>query len=164
SNGAVNPISQLVPNPLQPANGPLKAFTGSIGQATIQRYVAYLPYPYLFGGRIDNSLGFADYNALQVRVSHAFAGGFMMDLNYTWSKELDYTSTATEDGQGFNSGGTANAPDILNLRNNRKYGSADSPHRFTGVLVYELTFGSGKDLVPGSKLIKQVVGVWILGW
>jgi proline iminopeptidase len=43
----------LVPNPLQPASGPLKPFTGAIGQATIQRYVQYLPYPYLFGGRID---------------------------------------------------------------------------------------------------------------
>jgi hypothetical protein len=163
SNGTLNPMTQLIRNPLQPANGPLKPFTGAIGQATIQRYVAYLPYPYLFGGRIDNSLGFADYHAMQLRLSHAFASGFQMDLNYTWSKELDYTSTATEDGQGFNSGGTANAPDILNLRNNRKYGSADSPHRFTAVIVYELPFGPGKALAPSSKMLQHVIGNWQLG-
>jgi hypothetical protein len=86
-----------------------------------------------------------------------------MDFNYTWSKELDYTSTATEDGQGFNSGGTAGAPDILNLRNNRRYGSADVPHRATVVMVYELPFGPGKALAPGNKVLRHIVGNWQAG-
>lgn len=163
SNGTLNPMTQLVTNPLQPANGPLRPFTGAIGQQTIQRYVQYLPYPYLFGGRVNNSRGYADYHAMQLRVSHAFVNGFQMDLNYTWSKELDYTSTATEDGQGFNAGGSAGAPDILNLRNNRKYGSADTPHRFTAVFVYELPFGPGKALAPSSKLLQHMIGNWQLG-
>ena len=108
--------------------------------------------------RINDSRGFADFNSLQVRLSHAFSHGFQFDFNYTWSKELDYTSTATEDGQGFNSGGTAGAPDILNLHNNRRYGSADTPHRATAVLVYELPFGPGKALATANKLLNAIVG------
>src|SRR5262245_28633223 len=165
SNGTLNPANQLVPNPLQPAGGPLRPFNGTIGVATIPRYVTYLPYPYLFGNssRINDSRGFADYHSLQLRLTHAFSSGLQMDLNYTWSKELDYTSTAIEDGQGFNSGGSAGAPDILNLNNNRRYGSADVPHRFAGVMVYELPFGPGKKLAPGNKVLQHVIGNWQVG-
>ncbi|HXA52318.1 MAG TPA: TonB-dependent receptor [Candidatus Acidoferrum sp.] len=165
SSGATNPANLLVPNPLQPASGPLKPFNGAIGAATVQQFVPYLPYPYLYGtgSRINDSRGFADFNSLQVRVSHAFAHGFQVDFNYTWSKELDYTSTATEDGQGFNSGGTAGAPDILNLYNNRRYGSADTPHRATAVIVYELPIGPGKALNPHNKVVSAIVGNWQAG-
>src|SRR5262249_23748373 len=112
SNGATNPATLLVPNPLQPSSGPLRNFNGAIGAATVQQFVTYLAYPYLYGvaSRINDSRGFADFNSLQVRLGHAFSHGILLDLNCTWSKELDYTSTATEDGQGFNSGGTAGAP------------------------------------------------------
>jgi len=164
SNGALNPANEQIANPLQPASGPLLRFNGVIGGATIPRYVSYLPYPYLFGdgARINDSRGFADYNAMQLRLSHSLSSGFLFDLNYTWSKELDYTSTATEDGQGFNSGGTAGAPDILNLRNNRRYGSADVPHRFTAVGVYELPFGAGKPFDPKNRLARSLLGGWQL--
>jgi hypothetical protein len=162
SNGATNPATLLVPNPLQPSSGPLKNFNGAIGAATVSQFVTYLPYQYLYGStsRINDSRGFADFNSLQVRLSHAFSHGFQLDFNYTWSKELDYTSTATEDGQGFNSGGTAGAPDILNLYNNRRYGSADTPHRATAILVYELPFGPGKALAPSNKVLNAIVGSW----
>jgi hypothetical protein len=164
-NGVTNPANVLVPNPLQPKSGSLLPFNGAIGAATISQYIPYLPYQYLFGtgARINDSRGFADFNSLQVRFSHAFSHGFQLDFNYIWSKELDYTSTATEDGQGFNSGGTAGAPDILNLYNNRRYGSADTPHRATAVLVYELPFGPGKALATGSKLLNHVIGNWQVG-
>lgn len=162
SNGTLNPANQQIPNPLQPGDGTILPFNGVIGGATIPRYVAQLPYPHLFGNssRINDSLGFADYHALQLRMSHSFSSGFLLDLNYTWSKELDYTSTATEDGQGFNSGGSAGAPDILNLNNNRRYGSADVPHRFTAVAVYELPFGAGKPWNPSNRIASGLVGGW----
>jgi trimeric autotransporter adhesin len=164
SNGTLNPANEQVPNPLQPASGPLLPFNGVIGGRTIPRYITYLPYPYLFGdgSRINDSRGFADYNALQLRLSHSFASGFLFDMNYTWSKELDYTATATEDGQGFNSGGSGGGPDILNLRNNRRYGSADAPHRFTAVAVYELPFGVGKMFNPSNRFVSSLVSGWQL--
>lgn len=162
SNGTLNPADQQIANPLQPSSGSRLPFNGVIGGATIPRYVSYLPYPHLFGNsaRINDSRGFANYQSLQLRLSHSFSSGFLFDMNYTWSKELDYTATATEDGQGFNSGGSAGAPDIINLNNNRRYGSADVPHRFTAVAVYELPFGAGKALNPTNGLLSGLVSGW----
>jgi hypothetical protein len=163
NSGTLNPANQLVANPLQATSGPLIPFTGTIGQATAPQYLKYLPYPYLFGGQINDSRGFGDFHSMQVHVSHAFANGFQLLFNYTWSKELDYTSTATEDGQGYNRGGSGGSPDILNLRNNRRYGSADQTHRANLVGVYELPFGPGKPLAPSNKVIAHIIGHWQAG-
>jgi hypothetical protein len=165
SNATLNPANVQVKNPFQPASGPLLPFAGTMGGATVPQFVTLLPYPLLYGtgSRINDSLGFANYHSLQLRLSHAFANGFHLEANYTWSKELDYTTTAIEDGQGFNSGGSAGAPDLLNLNNNRKYGLADQPHRFNGIFVYELPFGEGKALAIRNKALRNVVGQWQLG-
>jgi hypothetical protein len=124
-----------------------------------------LPYPLLFGNssRINDSRGYASYHSLQARLSHAFSNGFQLDANYTWSKELDYTTTAIEDGQGFNSGGTASAPDLLNLGNNKKYGFSDQPHRFVGVMLYESPFGAGKRFEIRNRIMRAVAGNWHTG-
>ena len=39
-----------------------------------------------------------------MRVSRRYSNGFMLDVNYTWSKNIDNTDTV-EDNQGFNIGG-----------------------------------------------------------
>jgi hypothetical protein len=165
SNGTLNPANVQVKNPFQPASGALLPFVGTLGGATVPQYTTLLPYPLLFGNsaRVNDSRGYAAYHSLQLRVSHAFAAGFQLDANYTWSKELDYTTTAIEDGQGFNSGGTAGSPDLLNVNNNKKYGFSDIPHRFVGVLLYELPFGAGKALEIRSKVLRSVVGKWQMG-
>jgi hypothetical protein len=165
SNGTLNPANVQVKNPWQPANGSLLPFAGTLAGATVPQYVTMLPYPLLFGNssRINDSRGYASYHSLQARLSHAFANGFQMDANYTWSKELDYTTTAIEDGQGFNSGGTASAPDLLNLRNNKKYGFSDQPHRFVGVMLYESPFGSGKRLEIRNRILRSIAGDWHTG-
>ena len=41
-----------------------------------------------------------------LRVSRRFSNGFMIDVNYTWSKNIDNTDTV-EDNQGFNAGAGA---------------------------------------------------------
>ena len=165
SNGTLNPANQQVANPLQPASGSLLPFVGTLGGATMPRYVTQLPYLMLFGtgARVNDSNGYANYQSMQLRLGHAFSSGFQFDANYTWSKELDYTTTATEDGQGFNSGGSAGAPDILNLENNKKYGFSDIPHRFVGVLLYELPFGQGKMLAIRNPVARAIVGNWQIG-
>jgi hypothetical protein len=65
SNGATIPSNVQVPNPLQPAGGPLRNFNGAIGAATVSQFVPYLPYPHLYGtgARINDSRGFADYHS-----------------------------------------------------------------------------------------------------
>jgi trimeric autotransporter adhesin len=171
SNGTLNPANQQVANPFQPTSGPLLPFVGALGGATIARYATLLPYPHLFAAEtvsvrtssLSDSSGFATYHSLQLRLSHAFSNGFQLDANYTWSKSLDYTNTAAEDTQGFNAGGTAAAPDLLNKYNNKKYSFSDIPHRFVGIAVYELPFGTGRPLEIRNRVVRSIVGRWQTG-
>jgi Carboxypeptidase regulatory-like domain len=165
SNGALNPANAQVQSPYQPATGALIPFTGTLAGRTIPQFITSLPYPLLYGSGagVNESNGYASYNSLQVRVSHAFSSGLHLDFNYTWSKELDYTSSGIEDGQGTNSGGTAASPDLLNIRNNRNYGLADQPHRFVSSIVYESPFGKGRSFALNNAVARGVLGNWSLG-
>ena len=49
SNGTLNPATQQVPNPFQPATGPRLAFAGPLAAATIARQNTLFPYPLLIG-------------------------------------------------------------------------------------------------------------------
>ena len=71
SNGTLNPATQLVPNPFQPASGPLLPFAGALGAATIARQNTLFPYPLLIGSNaaVDRSGATADYHAMVLRVS-----------------------------------------------------------------------------------------------
>ena len=165
SNGQTNPANVQVQNPWQPATGALLPFTGTLAGRTIPQFVALLPYPLLYGSGagVDESNGYASYNSLQVRMRHTFSAGLHLEFNYTWSKELDYTSTAIEDGQGVNSGGTIGSPDLINNGNNRRYGLADQPHRFVGIVTYESPFGTGKPLALHSRVARGLLGNWSTG-
>jgi trimeric autotransporter adhesin len=172
SNGATDPAMVQVPNPWQPATGPLLPFTGTLAGRTIPQYVTMLPYPLLYGATaanygagsgVNQSNGFSSFTSLQARLVHSFSSGFHLEMNYTWSKTLEVTSTVIEDGQGVNSGGTAAAPDVLNMNNDRRYGFADQPHRFVGVLVYESPFGAGKPLALSNRIARSLLGGWSTG-
>jgi Carboxypeptidase regulatory-like domain len=173
SNGATNPANTLVPNPYQPSTGPLLPFQGPLSARTIAQFIPLLPYPLLTGGGLNGSFstgsglngsnGFASYNSLQVRLSHAFSAGLHLDLNYTWSKELDFTSTGIEDGQNVDPSGSISNPDLINLRSNRNYGTADQPHRFVATLVYVSPFGADGPLALSSRAARYMLGNWSIG-
>jgi hypothetical protein len=162
SNGSTNPANIQVPNPWQPATGPLLPFTGTLASRTVPQFVTMLPYPLLYGSGagVNESNGFASYNSLQLRVRHAFSSGLTLQADYTWSKELDYTSTAIEDGQGVNAGGSISSPDLTNINNNRRYGLSDQPNRFVAVLVYDSPFGKGRPLQLNNGIAQHILGGW----
>jgi hypothetical protein len=87
------------------------------------------------------------------------------EVNYTWSKELDYTSTGIEDGQGVNSGGAfgGSQADLINPQNNKHYGLADQPSRLVGILTYESPFGKGKHFALSNGFARAIAGNWTLG-
>jgi hypothetical protein len=165
SNGKTNPANVLVPNPYQPAGGPLLPFQGSLAGSTIQQFITMLPYPLLYssGAGLNGSTGYASYNSFQTRLRHAFSDGLLLDLNYTWSKELDFTSTGIEDGQGVNYGGTLGTPDLINNSLNRNYGLADLPHRFVATVVYTSPFGANGPLTLDNRMARTVLGDWSVG-
>ena len=162
SNLTLNPASVLIANPFQPTDGSVRNFTGSLGAATIARQSTYNPYPLLLGLGLNQSKAWARYNSLQARLTRAFANGFHMDLNYTWSKELDNSDTM-EDNQYGNPGGTATGLDIKNLKNNMRFGGSDVTHRMSGVFLYDLPIGKGKLLDPSNKVLKSVLSGWQTG-
>ncbi len=95
---------------------------------------------------------------------HTFSSGLHLEFNYTWSKELDYTSTAIEDGQGVNSGGTIGSPsgpDQLS-RTTDITGSPTSRNRFVAVM-YESPFGAGKSFALGNRVARGLAGGWNTG-
>jgi hypothetical protein len=165
SNGATNPANVLIPNPYQPATGALLPFQGSLAGSTIQQFITLLPYPLLYssGAGLNGSTGFASYNSFQTRLRHAFSSGLYLDVNYTWGKELDFTTTGIEDGQGVNYGGTQGTPDLLNNSLNRNYGAADMPHRVVATLTYASPFGANGPFTLSNKLGRAVLGDWTVG-
>jgi hypothetical protein len=161
SNGTTNPQTQQVPNPYQPATGALLPFQGSLASRTIQQQIPLFPYPMLYGGGLNGSTGFANYNSLQLKMSHT-SHGLSVQVNYTWSKELDFVTTGIEDGQGVNATNTGaiSTPDLVNNRLNRNYGSDDMPHRIVGIVVYQSPFSAGGPLEPSNKVARGVLGGW----
>lgn len=167
SNGATNPSNVQVPNPWQAASGPLLPFTGTLAAATVPAFVPQLPYPLLYGSGagVDESNGFGGYNSMMARVAHSFSSGMHLEMNYTWSKELDYSITGIEDGQGVNSGGTfgGSQADLINAHNNKHYGLADQPGRFVAIMTYESPFGANKHFALGNRFARAIAGNWNFG-
>jgi hypothetical protein len=122
-----------------------------------------MPYPLLWGATLDGSRGYASYNSLQARLAHSFTSGLNLQMNYTWSKELDYVTTPIEDGQGVNSGGTVGTPDIINNGLNRNYGLADVPHRFVATVVYNSPFDKNGKHAVINPIGRLLLGDWSLG-
>ena len=166
SNGTLNPSTQLVQNPVQPATGPLVPFAGVLGQRTIQRQNTYFPFPMLVGSNaaVNLSQATADYHAMLLRVNRRFSNGFLIDVNYTWSKNIDNTDTV-EDNQGFNAGASARGANhyLYDLDKNRRIGYSDIPHRLVGTFLYELPFGKGKPFGSENALVSALAGGWQLG-
>lgn len=166
NNGASDPSQQSVPNPYQPTSGPLLAFQNDLANSTIQQFITYLPYPLLYGGGqgLNGSTGFANYNAGLIHAAYHGASGLTMMFNYTWSKELDFVSTAGEDGQGVNPDGTiSSTPDLINPHNNVNYGADDTPSSFNAVVTYQSPFGAKGKYPLSNPVGRAIAGGWNLG-
>jgi hypothetical protein len=163
ASGGKNPAQDLVPNPLQPATGSLIPFGGSLASRTISRSAAMQPNLLYPGGLISISNGESRYNSAQLHVNHAFAGGFLLDAHYTWSKSM-----ANSASDMFINGGTdtgidglgTNGRDFLNMNNNWHLGFVDVPHRFVASFVYDLPFGKGGGLELKNRVARLMAGGW----
>jgi trimeric autotransporter adhesin len=160
ANNGTDPSTLLVANPYQPTSGALLPFMGELAKSTVRAFVPMLPNPLLIAYTTDPSIGFGNYQSMQLRMSRMLANGFQLDANYTWSKSLDFVNGAASDAQGINTGGGGTSADILNYQNNRKYSFNDIPHRFVATAVYELPLGSGKALALSNKTLRSIVGQW----
>jgi trimeric autotransporter adhesin len=163
SNGTLNPATQQVQNPYQPATGPLVPFAGILGQRTIPRQNTLFPYPLLVGSNaaVNMSQATADYHAMILRINRRYSNGTMLDVSYTLSRETDNTDTV-EDNQNLNAGASARGGNhyLYDFDRNRRIGYSDTPHRLVATFLYELPFGEGKPIGASNRLVKAVLGGW----
>ncbi|HWB84612.1 MAG TPA: TonB-dependent receptor [Bryobacteraceae bacterium] len=120
---------------------PFANYQGTIAQM-LKPFPQYGGITYFWGNQ-----GISTYNSLQVTLDHRFSHGLALNLNYTFSKEMD------------NLGSNRN-PFDGSL--DRAPGTTDRPHVFTTVFVYALPFGKGHSLASGNKVLSAIVSDWQL--
>jgi hypothetical protein len=106
------------------------------------------------------SIGYSNYNALEVVYRQQFGAGLQTDFNYTFSKSLDITSQA----ERLNSSGSTNYAQIMNSwAPNQLYGASDfdARHQINSNYIWELPFGRGRHFgSTASRLADTFIGGW----
>lgn len=166
SNGTVNPSTQQIPNPFQPATGDLIPFgAGNIRNRTIPRIETFLPYPHQ-GNAIHYTVGESDYHGLQLQLTRQFSKGLQFNTHYTWSKLIEFSAYNAANNNGYGDGGSTNGFSNIRpeaWRTNRKISTNDMPHRIVASWVYDLPIGGGKLLDFKNGLANRVIGGWRVG-
>lgn len=113
-----------------------------------------------------SSVGSSNYNGLQVTMRKQFSNGAQFDLNYTYSKSIDITSSATRlswsSSVNVGSPGTRLA-NAFDPNGRRSVSDFDTTHQVNANWVVELPFGKGKPFAGNVGSIGDaVVGGWQL--
>jgi hypothetical protein len=111
------------------------------------------------------TIGFSNYNAMQLTLRHQVNRGFQFDFNYTYSKSIDLCSDAERLGNNgalnFNGGCqifNAWSPNLF-----RSVSDFDATHQFNANWIVDLPFGQGR--APASHAnrgLDAVIGGWEL--
>jgi hypothetical protein len=107
-----------------------------------------------------SSVGSGNYNGLQATLRKQTSYGIQFDLNYTYSKSIDITSTATRVGYngGLYGSSLANA---FSPNQFRGVSDFDTTHQINANWIVELPFGKGKHFGRGSGgVVDAVIGGW----
>ena len=107
-----------------------------------------------------SSVGKANYNALQINLKKQSSFGVQFDLNYTYSKSIDITSTATRVGYngGLYGSSLANA---FSPNQFRGVSDFDTTHQINADWIAELPFGKGRHFVhDAGDVLDAVIGGW----
>jgi hypothetical protein len=113
-----------------------------------------------------SSVGSSNYNGLQASLRKQFSSGIQFDLNYTYSKSIDITSSATR--LGFSSSVNVGSPgsrlvNAFDLGGRREVSDFDTTHQINANWIAELPFGSGKPIARNaSGITNAVIGGWQL--
>jgi len=113
-----------------------------------------------------SSVGRSNYNALQVNLRKQFSNGAQFDLNYTYSKSIDITSSAAR--LSWSSSVNVGAPgtrlaNAFDPNSRRGVSDFDTTHQINANWIVELPFGRGKHFVNNAQGITEaVIGGWQL--
>ena len=111
-----------------------------------------------------SSIGRSNYNALQANLRKQFRHGVQFDLNYTYSKSIDFTSGATR--LGFSATANIGAPgsrlvNAFSPGQVRAVSDFDTTHQINVNWIAELPFGKGRTFGHDAG---SAVDAFIGGW
>ncbi len=148
------------PSQCIPINGCVASATGP--SVPVANRVPYQNMGTLVNAKFD---GFANYNALDVKLEHR-ARDLDLVAAYTWSKELDTKSGVAGFGGGglSDNAGWAGPQDGHNIAADYARGSYDVGNRLAFTAVYALPIGQGKAILGNSpRLLDEAIGGWRVG-
>jgi outer membrane receptor protein involved in Fe transport len=102
------------------------------------------------------SMGFSNYNALQVKLEKRYSSGLMVLNSFTWSKAIDDASGALEMANG-----DQQSINIFNPSSSKGLSGYDQPLNNTTTIVWDVPYGKGRRF--GSTLpawADTVIGGW----
>jgi hypothetical protein len=113
-----------------------------------------------------SSIGKSNYNALQATLRKQFSSGLQFDLNYTYSRSIDITSSATR--LSWASCCNVGAPgtrlaNAFDPNGRRGVSDFDTTHQINANWIAELPFGKGKHFAGNASGIADAfIGGWQL--
>ena len=128
-----------------------------LGQGQSARpYPQYLGIgPSVPGGLTGSFNNISNYDSLQISVRKRFGHGLNADVNYSFSKMLDY-----QDSSGWGSHyGDAPYQDAFNPARNYGLSNFSIPHAVKGFVVYEIPLGRGHNYLTNG-IADAVLGGW----
>jgi len=140
-------------------NGPLGLM--GTGQGKYLNNQAFSAYAW-------SSIGDANYNALQASVRKLLSSGMQFDLNYTYSRSIDQTSTASRVGfalVGYQNIGLVGSrlENAFNPNSQRSVSDFDLTHQLNADWLVQLPFGKGRRFVSDAGgATEALVGGWQL--
>ena len=115
-----------------------------------------------------SSVGDSNFNALQASVRKMLSHGIQFDLNYTYSKSIDQTSTASRVGfalVGYQNIGLVGSrlENAFNPNSQRSVSDYDMTHQLNANWLVQLPFGKGHRIgANASSAADAFVGGWEL--
>jgi carboxypeptidase family protein len=113
-----------------------------------------------------SSIGRSNYNALQATLRKQFSNGLQFDFNYTYSKSIDITSSATR--LSWSSSVNVGAPgtrlvNAFSPNARRAVSDFDTTHQFNANWMAALPFGRGRRFASDAgPAMDAVIGGWEL--
>jgi hypothetical protein len=150
-----------VANPYYKAGG-----AGLAGQSTIPYEQTLLPYPQYTTISDSVSVGYSNYNALDIKLQKRFSRGFTLLTALTWASNWDNSWGASSTLNPGNNGPQdwdTSTPTAYQQSIKSEYSRAinDIPVRYTLTGSYDLPFGRGKTFLSGAgRLLDMAVGGW----
>ena len=113
-----------------------------------------------------SSIGKSNYNALQANLHKQLSHGLQFDLNYTFSKSIDVTSSATR--LGFSSSVNVGAPgtrlvNAFSPNARRGVSDFDTTHQINANWIAQLPLGKGQRFAgDANPVLNGFIGGWQL--